>query len=202
MSKEDIYAMGSGTSPQVRQALAKREQQIGRVKMLDGRIAREQKKAKGPGLGGAFGFASGFDRKRAENPDLMGPVLPPDYAEKQAKKMASEHRRLRSPRGTSGDATGEANLDAMGILERDFGDGSGKSFRAGGGVSDTRPTLGTTINRITNEYSPKVDVAITANQRPGESTGEFAERVKSMLQDELGKMHRRGYDHFLGAVVG
>jgi hypothetical protein len=141
-------------------------------------------------------------------------------------KMAAEKKAARRKGGAGKDKKADADKAALGLLNSEFGDDlfhagkstpkdkkksvlellekefGGKSFHAGGGVMDSRPTLGTTINRVTNEYSPKVDVAITANQRPGESTGEFAERVKSMLQDELGKMHRRGYDHFLGAVVG
>ncbi len=88
------------------------------------------------------------------------------------------------------------SLTALELLERDFGAGLGQA----GKLSGVRPSLGTTINKITNTYEPKVQVEITASQRPGESGNDFAARVSELVSEQIGEVFSRGYLHFKGGT--
>lgn len=92
----------------------------------------------------------------------------------------------------------ERPLTAEEILERDFGAGLGDAV----GKTGIRPSLGTTINKITNEYSPNVSQQFTVSQRDGESGESFAQRVAEISRREMDTVFRRANDHFLGAVTG
>jgi|GEM_PF-2504112 len=109
-------------------------------------------------------------------------------------EMSVDEAKLRA-QYTKKPANGKS-LTALELLERDFGAGLGKA----GKLSGVRPSLGTTINKITNTYEPKVQVEIKAEQRAGESTGDFAQRVSKLVSDELGQVFSRGYLHFKGGT--
>jgi hypothetical protein len=86
--------------------------------------------------------------------------------------------------------------DVDDILQ-DFGAGS---TRGKAGADGVRPTLGTTINRVTNEYRPEIRNEFKVVQRDGENSEGLAHRVRDLVVEEMGNEFRKGFDRMVGAV--
>lgn len=91
---------------------------------------------------------------------------------------------------------GKPKLSVDEMLERDFGAGLGTTVQG----TKVRPSLGTTINKITNEYKPQVTQHYAVVQRGGESSSDFVQRVAETVDRRIGEVFSRGYQHFKGAT--
>lgn len=108
--------------------------------------------------------------------------------------------KARGPRGAGKAKTpGEEELTIEEILERDFGGGMGEAIASLPGGSKVRPTLGTTINKITNTYAPETTVTIPVTQQPGQDGAALAGKVRDAVRAEVTTIIRNGTDHFRGA---
>lgn len=87
---------------------------------------------------------------------------------------------------------GEKELTADELLARDFGGGSAL------GPSATKPSLGTTINRI--DASSNDTITIALQQQPGESSDALADRLVVKFREMFGEHNRRAVEHFRGAL--
>lgn len=93
----------------------------------------------------------------------------------------------------------EEGLSVNDILERDFGGGLGQKIETDDGRF-IRPTLGTTINKITNHYNPQITQNFEIEQRPGESGPAFEERtIREAVDQRLAAQMREAYEHFKGS---
>lgn len=133
-------------------------------------------------------FLAGFTS--FETKDLLAAI-----GEKTEKPEKPE----KTPRARGAGGKKKDARTALQIIEEDFGAGGG-GIGAGGHGRPTA-TLGTTINRINNVYSPTTTVEMDVRQEPGEDSASFAQRVAEIVNDNIKVVVRRGHDHFLGAVT-
>lgn len=134
--------------------------------------------------------ASSGDIKKAIDSQLLG-----RSPKKRAPRGAGRGNRKRK---SGSDASSDTGLSADEILERDFGSGLGTSPSG----SKIRPSLGTTINKITNSFEPRISQEFRVSQNGGESSDGFAQRVADIANREMDKQFARGYEHFTGATAG
>lgn len=85
-----------------------------------------------------------------------------------------------------------SGLTAAEILERDFAAG----IVPGAGPLSSRPSLGTTINRIDQSFHAPTTVQITVEQMSGESREAFADRIAAKARAAINDEWRAAVDHF------
>lgn len=143
---------------------------------------------------------------------LLAGVVDGGGASEEAIKTALEAAAKAFNKGASPDVAKKAGIDALrkltgeakgssrglnDILE-DFGAGRTRGGKAVGGVM---PTLGTTINKITNEFKPTITQQFSVSGTQGESSEVFARRVAEIARREYDAVVRVQFDRFKGGQV-